>query len=89
MPAALNRGSEVFCVERSGPALLAQREAIGEEETALDKAAARLVELLGEDDAWRDAEPGKILHELRVGELAGAGLLPHTPCYGSVDATPC
>ena len=41
-----------------------------------------------EDDPWRDAEPGKILHELRVGELAGAGLVPHTPYYGTVDATP-
>jgi glycogen debranching enzyme len=37
---------------------------------------------------WRDEEPGKILHEIRKGELAGAGLLPHTPYYGSVDATP-
>jgi glycogen debranching enzyme len=41
-----------------------------------------------EDDSWRDAEPGKILHELRVGELAGAGIIPHTPYYGTVDATP-
>ncbi len=40
------------------------------------------------DDPWRDAEPGKIMHELRVGELAGAGLVPHTPYYGTVDATP-
>jgi glycogen debranching enzyme len=39
-------------------------------------------------DDWRDEEPGKILHEIRKGELAGAGLLPHTPYYGSVDATP-
>ncbi|MFL5777750.1 MAG: glycogen debranching N-terminal domain-containing protein [Chloroflexota bacterium] len=39
-------------------------------------------------DARRDAEPGKILHELRVGEMAAAGELPHTPYYGSVDATP-
>ena len=39
-------------------------------------------------DDWRDEEPGKILHEIRKGELAGAGLLPHTPYFGSVDATP-
>jgi glycogen debranching enzyme len=39
-------------------------------------------------DDWRDAEPGKILHELRSGEMAGTGELPHTPYYGSVDATP-
>ena len=41
-----------------------------------------------EDDPWRDAEPGKILHELRNGEMARAGELPHTPYYGSVDSTP-
>ena len=41
-----------------------------------------------EDDPARDMEPGKILHELRVGELARTGELPHRPYYGSVDATP-
>ena len=39
-------------------------------------------------DDWRDAEPGKILHELRVGEMATTGELPHSPYYGSVDSTP-
>ncbi|MGI8841626.1 MAG: amylo-alpha-1,6-glucosidase [Caulobacteraceae bacterium] len=38
-------------------------------------------------DDWRDAEPGKIMHELRRGELAYFKLIPHTPYYGTADAT--
>jgi glycogen debranching enzyme len=41
-----------------------------------------------ERDDYRDAEPGKIMHELRLGELAKLKLVPHTPYYGSADATP-
>ena len=37
---------------------------------------------------WRDEQPGKILHELRVGELARMSKIPHTPYYGTIDATP-
>jgi glycogen debranching enzyme len=37
---------------------------------------------------WRDEEPGKILHEIRLGELASTGAVPFGPYYGSVDATP-
>lgn len=37
---------------------------------------------------WRDEEPGKILHEIRQGEMARMGEIPHTPYYGSVDSTP-
>ena len=41
-----------------------------------------------ERDDYRDAEPGKIMHELRYGELAYFKLIPHTPYYGTADATP-
>ncbi len=37
---------------------------------------------------WRDEEPGKILHEMRSGEMARCHEVPHTPYYGTVDATP-
>src|SRR6266536_334632 len=40
------------------------------------------------EDPDREEEPGKILHELRIGEMAGAGEVPHTPYYGAVDSTP-
>ena len=39
-------------------------------------------------DREREEEPGKILHEQRYGELANLKLIPHTPYYGTVDATP-
>jgi glycogen debranching enzyme len=41
-----------------------------------------------EVDDWRDAQPGKILHELRTGEMAAANEIAQTPYYGSVDSTP-
>ncbi len=41
-----------------------------------------------EVDGWRDEQPGKIIHELRVGELANLGEIPHSRYYGTVDATP-
>lgn len=40
------------------------------------------------DDSWRDEQPGKILHELRVGEKANLREVPFTPYYGTVDSTP-
>lgn len=40
-----------------------------------------------EVDPAREAEPGKIMHELRFGELTRTGKTPHSPYYGSVDAT--
>ncbi|MGH2447043.1 MAG: amylo-alpha-1,6-glucosidase [Chloroflexota bacterium] len=39
-------------------------------------------------DRYSEEEPGKIMHELRRGELARLGEVPHTPYFGTVDATP-
>ncbi len=40
-----------------------------------------------EHNDFRDEEPGKILHEIRQGELTKLGLKPHSPYYGTADAT--
>lgn len=39
-------------------------------------------------DPVREEEPGKILHEMRYGEMARLGEVPHSPYFGTVDATP-
>ncbi len=55
--------------------------------------AEQTIRLLAEQQGkeinpWREEAPGKILHELRVGEMANLGEVPHTPYYGTIDATP-
>jgi len=39
-------------------------------------------------DPFRDAEPGKILHEARGGEMAELNEIPFRQYYGTIDATP-
>jgi glycogen debranching enzyme len=39
-------------------------------------------------DDFHEQEPGKILHELRFGELTARSERPHSPYFGSADATP-
>ena len=41
-----------------------------------------------EENPERDAQPGKILHETRAGEMAACGEIPFDRYYGSIDATP-
>jgi glycogen debranching enzyme len=53
--------------------------------TTLRVLAARQAK--GRDD-FHEQEPGKILHELRFGELTARGELPHSPYFGTADATP-
>ena len=55
--------------------------------------AATTLQVLGDwqgsrRDDFRDEDPGRILHEMRYGEMAAFEERPHTPYYGSVDATP-
>ena len=38
-------------------------------------------------DDFRDEDPGRILHEMRYGELTAFEQRPHSPYYGNADAT--
>jgi glycogen debranching enzyme len=40
------------------------------------------------EESYTEEQPGKIMHELRRGEMARSGEIPHVPYYGSIDATP-
>jgi glycogen debranching enzyme len=55
--------------------------------------AATTLRVLGEWqgsrlDDFRDEDPGRILHEMRYGEMVAFEERPHTPYYGCADATP-
>ena len=39
-------------------------------------------------DDFRDEDPGRILHEMRYGEMTAFEERPHSPYYGTADATP-
>jgi len=68
--------------------LIASYQALPFHADLAETALAALAELQATEwDNWRDAEPGKILHELRRGTLAALNEIPHTPYYGSHDST--
>jgi glycogen debranching enzyme len=55
---------------------------------AVDTLLALAATQAGETGAGPVAQPGKIVHEVRHGELAHFGQVPFGRYYGSVDATP-
>jgi len=78
-----------FCTLFGRDSLLCALQTLAFRPEHADDTLRLLASLQGQKvDAFRDEEPGKILHELRVGELARMGIIPHTPYYGTVDATP-
>ncbi len=40
------------------------------------------------EDDFTEEQPGRIMHEIRRGEMARSGEIPHVPYYGTVNATP-
>jgi len=55
--------------------------------------AATTLRVLGDwqgtrSDDFRDEDPGRILHEMRYGELPAFEERPHSPYFGTADATP-
>ncbi|MGH9683912.1 MAG: amylo-alpha-1,6-glucosidase [Candidatus Acidiferrales bacterium] len=69
--------------------LIASLQMLAYSPSIADQTLRLLAKLQGTHlDASRAEEPGKILHELRCGELANSRQIPQTPYYGTVDATP-
>jgi len=69
--------------------IIAALETLAYESSIAEQTIRLLAKYQGsKNDDWRDEQPGKILHELRRGELANLNEIPQTPYYGSVDSTP-
>ena len=78
-----------FCTLFGRDSLLASLMTLALEPSMAEETLRLLASYQGRRlDEWRDEQPGKILHEMRFGELARRGEIPHTPYYGTVDATP-
>lgn len=86
---AIDAGVPWFSTLFGRDSLITAYQALGVNPGLAKGTLTKLAEYQGtKEDPWREEEPGKILHELRVGELASTGEIPHTPYYGSIDATP-
>lgn len=78
-----------FCAPFGRDALLASYEALLLNPMLAKESLRVLAAYQGKRyDDTSEEEPGKIFHELRFGEMARAGETPHSPYYGTIDATP-
>ena len=78
-----------FCAPFGRDALITAYEALALNPDVATDALRTLAAYQGKKTEPRtEEEPGKIFHELRFGEMARAGEVPHSPYYGSIDATP-
>jgi glycogen debranching enzyme len=78
-----------FCAPFGRDSLITAYEALTLNPDFATEALRTLAAFQGKKfDPRTEEEPGKIFHELRFGEMARAGEIPHSPYYGSIDATP-
>jgi glycogen debranching enzyme len=85
----LSAGVPWFCTLFGRDAIIAASQVLILDPTIARETLIILAQYQGKvDDEWREEQPGKILHELRTGEMARCQEIPHTPYYGTVDATP-
>jgi glycogen debranching enzyme len=78
-----------FCAPFGRDALITAYEALALNPDFATEALRTLAAFQGKkNDPVTEEEPGKVFHELRFGEMARAGEIPHTPYYGSIDVTP-
>jgi glycogen debranching enzyme len=85
----LSAGVPWFCTLFGRDSLIAAGQILALDSTIARETLIVLAQYQGKvDDEWREEQPGKILHELRMGEMARCQEIPHTPYYGTIDATP-
>ncbi len=85
----LSAGVPWFCTLFGRDSIIAASQILILDSTIARETLMVLAQYQGKvDDEWREEQPGKILHELRMGEMARCHEIPHTPYYGTVDATP-
>jgi len=85
----IGAGIPWFCAPFGRDALIASYEALTLNPEFAIETLRTLAAYQGQkDDPVTEEEPGKIFHELRFGEMVRCNEIPHSPYYGSIDATP-